>query len=109
MPAAAFILTALIGGGICALLDHKATLPELLTGWALMTVLLTLFALNIDRRKPHFELTDATLRIGRGSHATVIPLEEIESAVFGMPEHMPEWLRMLRFAPQSRGTLRSRR
>jgi hypothetical protein len=63
-----------------------------------------LFALNVDRRKPHFELTDTTLRIGRGAYATVIPLAEIESAVFGLPAHTPWWFRILRFAPQSHGT-----
>lgn len=104
MPLAGFIFNAMILIGIGGLLGHKPTPPELLTGWAIATVLITLFALNIDRRKPHFELTDSTLRIGRGAYATVIPLEEIESAVFGLPEHTPWWFRILRFAPQSRGT-----
>jgi hypothetical protein len=55
-------------------------------------------ALNIDRRKPHFELTGTTLRIGRGTYATVIPLAEIESAVFGLPGHTPWWFRMMLWA-----------
>lgn len=103
MPLAGFIFTAVIGGGLCQALGHKLTRPEILTGWAVVTVLITLFALNIDRRKPHFELTDTTLRIGRGAYATVIPLAEIESAVFGLPAQTPWWFRMLRFAPQSHG------
>lgn len=104
MPVAGFIFTAVIGGAIGRLLGHQPTRPEFFTAWGVVTVLVTLFALNIDRRRPHFELTDTTLRIGRGTYATVIPLEEIASAVFGLPEHTPWWFRVLRFAPQSRGT-----
>ncbi len=104
MPVVGFVFAAVIGGAISALLEHKLTGLEVLIGWATATTLATLFALNIDRRKPHFELTDSTLRIGRGSYATVIPLTEIESAVFGLPEHTPWWFRMMRFAPQSHGT-----
>ena len=103
MPVAGFMATAVIGGALCGLLDYKPTRPEFFAGWGVVTVLVTLFALNIDRRRPHFELTDTVLRIGRGASATVIPLEEIESAVFGLPEHTPWWFRVLRFAPQSRG------
>jgi hypothetical protein len=104
MPVAGFMLAAFVVVGGSELLGHKPTRAEMLTGWAVATTLVTLFALNVDRRKPHFELTDTTLRIGRGPDATVIPLEEIESAVFGLPEHTPWWFRVLRFAPQSRGT-----
>lgn len=104
MPVAGFIFTAVIGGALCRLLGHQPTRPEIFIGWGIVTTLITLFALNIDRRRPHFELTDSTLRIGRGKHATVIPLAEIESAVSGLPEHTPWWFRVLRFAPQSRGT-----
>lgn len=103
MPVAGFIFTAVIGGAIVGLLDYKPTRLEFFAGWVVVTVLVTLFALNIDRRKPHFELTNSTLRIGRGSYATVIPLAEIESAVFGLPEYTPWWFRILRYAPQSRG------
>ncbi len=104
MPVAGFMFTAVIGGAVAGLLDHKLTRTKILTGWVITTTLARLFALNIDRRKPHFELTDSTLRIGRGSYATIIPLSDIESAVFGLPEHTPWWFRMMRFAPQSRGT-----
>ena len=104
MPLAGFMLTAVVGGAISERLGHKPTRPEMLTSWAMATTLITLYALNVDRRKPHFELTDTTLRIGRGASATVIPLAEIESAVFGLPTHTPWWFRMLRYAPQSRGT-----
>ena len=104
MPLAGFMLAAVIGGGISERLGHKPTRPEMLTAWAIATTLITLFALNVDLRKPHFELTDTTLRIGRGSYATLIPLAEIESAVFGLPAYTPWWFRMLRFAPQSHGT-----
>jgi hypothetical protein len=97
MPLAGFIFNAMILLGLGGLLDLKPTGAQLLGGWAITTALITLFALNIDRRKPHFELTDSTLRIGRGSHATVIPLVEIESAVFGLPRHTPWWFRMMRF------------
>ncbi|MCF7790178.1 MAG: hypothetical protein K9N47_28930 [Prosthecobacter sp.] len=103
MPVAGFMLAAVIVVGGSAMLGHKPTRPEILTAWAVATTLVTLFAFYIDRRRPHFELTDTALRIGRGSYATEIPLEEIESAVFGLPEHTPWWFRMLRFAPQSRG------
>ena len=104
MPLAGFMFAAVIGGGLSERLGHKPTRPEMLTAWAATTTLITLFALNVDRRKPYFELTDTTLRIGRGSYATVIRLEEIESAVFGLPAHTPWWFRVLRFAPQSHGT-----
>ena len=104
MPLAGFIFAAVIGGGLCEWLGHKMTREEILTGWALSTTLITLFALNVDRRKPHFELTDTTLRIGRGAYATLIPLDEIESAVFSLPAHTPRWFRMLRLASQSHGT-----
>ncbi len=104
MPMAGFVFAAVIGGGLSERLDHKPTRPEMLTAWAIATTLVTLFALNVDRRKPHFELTDSTLCIGRGAYATVMPLEEIESAVFGLPAQTPWWFRMLRFAPQSHGT-----
>jgi len=104
MPLAGFIFAAVIGGGICQFMDYKPTRPEGLAAWGVVTVLITLFALNVDWRKPHFELTDTTLRIGRGAYATVIPLAEVESAVFGLPAHTPWWFRALRFAPQSRGT-----
>jgi len=104
MPLAGFIFNAMILLGLGGLLDFKPTSAQLLGGWAITTALITLFALNIDRRKPHFELTDSTLRIGRGSYATVIPLVEIESAVFGLPEYTPWWFRVMRFAPQSRGS-----
>lgn len=104
MPVAGFIFNAMILLGLGGLLGFKPTGAQLLGGWAITTALLTFFALNIDRRKPHFELTDSTLRIGRGAYATVIPLEEIESAVFGLPAHTPWWFRIMRFAPQSRGT-----
>lgn len=103
MPLAGFMVAAFIVVGGSAMLDHKTTREEILTAWAVATTLITLFALNVDRRKPHFELTDSALRIGRGSYATVIPLEEIESAVFGLPEYTPWWFCVLRFAPQSRG------
>lgn len=95
MPVAGFIFNAMILLGLGGLLDFKPTGAQLLGGWAITTALITLFALNIDRRKPHFELTDSTLRIGRGSHATVIPLVEIKSAVFGLPEYTPWWFRMM--------------
>jgi hypothetical protein len=98
MPLAGFIFNAMLLVGIGGLLDYKPTRPELFTGWAITTALITLFALNVDRRKPHFELTDTTLCIGRGTYATVIPLAEIESAVFGLPEHTPWWFRMMRWA-----------
>ncbi len=98
MPVAGFIFAMMIGGATAGLLDHKLTGPEILTLWAIATTLLTLSALNIDRRKPHFELTDSTLRIGRGTYATVIPLAEIESAVYGLPGHTPWWFRVMRFA-----------
>ena len=104
MPVAGFMLAAFVVVGGSELLGHKPTRAEMLTAGAIATVLVTLFALNVDRRKPHFELTDTTLRIGRGSYATVIPLEEIESAVFGLPEYTPWWFRIMRFAPQSSGT-----
>jgi|GEM_PF-1955660 len=103
MPVAGFMFAAFIVVGGSAMLGHKPTRPEMLSAWAIVTTLITLFAVNIDRRRPHFELTDSALRIGRGSYATVIPLEEIESAVFGLPEHTPWWFRIMRFAPQSRG------
>lgn len=95
MPLAGFIFNAMILLGLGGLLDFKPTGAQLLGGWAITTALITLFALNIDRRKPHFELTDSTLRIGRGSYATVIPLVEIESAVFGLPEYTPWWFRVM--------------
>lgn len=104
MPVAGFIFAAVIVVGGSAMMDHKTTREEILSAWAVATTLITLFALNIDRRKPHFELTDSELRIGRGSYATVIPLAEIESAVFGLPEHTPWWFRIMRYAPQSRGS-----
>jgi hypothetical protein len=103
MPVAGFMFAAVIVVGGSAMLDHKTTREEILTAWAVATTLITMFALNVDRRKPHFELTDSALRIGRGSYATVIPLEEIESAVFGLPGYTPWWFCVLRFAPQSRG------
>ncbi|MHB1082840.1 MAG: hypothetical protein ACYC67_25825 [Prosthecobacter sp.] len=104
MPVAGFMFAAFIVVGGSELLGHKPTRPEMLGAWAVATTLITLFALNIDRRKPHFELTDTTLRIGRGSYATVIPLAEIESAVFGLPDYTPWWFRLMRYAPQSRGS-----
>lgn len=104
MPLAGFMFAAVIVVGGSAMMDHKTTREEILSAWAIATTLITLFALNIDRRKPHFELTDETLRIGRGTSATVIPLAEIESAVFGLPEHTPWWFRIMRYAPQSRGS-----
>ena len=103
MPLAGFVLNAMILGGGRGLLEHQPNRSEIVTGWVIATTLITLFALNIDRRKPHFKLTDTTLRIGRGGYATLIPLAEIESAVFGLAEHTPWWFRVLRFAPQSRG------
>jgi hypothetical protein len=103
MPLAGFMVAAFIVVGGSAVLGHKPTREEILSAWAIATTLITLFALNVDRRKPHFELTETALRIGRGSYATVIPLEEIESAVFGLPEFTPWWFCVLRFAPQSRG------
>lgn len=102
MPVAGFIFNAMILLGLGGLLDFKPTGAQLLGGWAITTALITLFALNIDRRKPHFELTDTALSIGRGTYATVIPLVEIESAVFGLPEYTPWWFRVMRFALQSR-------
>ncbi len=104
MPVAGFMFAAFIVVGGSAMLGHKPTRPEMLSAWAIVTTLITLFALNIDRRRPHFELTDTALRIGRGSYATVIPLEEIESAVFGLPEYTPWWFRIMRYAPQSSGS-----
>ncbi|MFZ2277984.1 MAG: hypothetical protein WAW39_09295 [Prosthecobacter sp.] len=104
MPLAGFVVAAVIGGALSGLLDHKLTRPEILSAWAIVTTLITLFAFYIDRRRPHFELADSTLRIGRGTSATVIPLEEIESAVFGLPEHTPWWFRIMRYAPQSSGS-----
>lgn len=104
MPLAGFMFAAFIVVGGSAMLGHKPTREEILTAWAVATTLITLFAFYIDRRRPHFELTDTALRIGRGRHATVIPLAEIESAVFGLPEHTPWWFRILRYAPQSRGS-----
>jgi len=104
MPLAGFMFAAFIVVGGSELIGHKTTRGEILTAWVVATTLVTLFALNVDRRKPHFELTDTALRIGRGSYATVIPLEEIESAVFGLPELTPLWFRLLRYAPQSRGS-----
>ena len=104
MPVAGFMFAAFIVVGGSAMLGHKPTRSEMFSAWAIVTMLITLFALNIDRRKPHFELTDTALRIGRGSYATVIPLEEIESAVFGLPEYTPWWFRIMRYAPQSSGS-----
>ncbi len=99
MPVAGFICEMFLLG-LGGLLDFKPTGAQLLGGWAITTALITLFALNIERRKPHFELTDSTLSIGRGSYATVIPLVEIESAVFGLPEFTPWWFRMMLWASQ---------
>ena len=101
---AGIVFSALLVGGIGGHFGYKPTRPEMLECFIIIATLFTLFALNIDRRKPHYELTDTTLRIGRSSYATVIPLAEIESAVFGLPAHTPWWFRMLRYGSRSHGT-----
>jgi hypothetical protein len=105
-PMAGIVFSAFIVVGIGGQFGYKPTRPEMLGWWIITATLFTLFALNIDRRKPHYELTDTTLRIGRSSYATVIPLAEIETIVFGLPAHTPWWFRMLRYGPKSHGTHR---
>lgn len=103
MPFGGFICGDMILLGLGWLLDFKPTGAQLLGGWAITTAIFTLLTLNIERRKPHFELTDSTLRIGHGTYATVIPLVEIESAVFGLPEYTPWWFRVILWTSRREG------
>jgi hypothetical protein len=105
-PMAGIVFSALIIGGIGGHFGYKPTRPEMLEWFIIFATVFTLFALNTDRRKPHYELTDTTLRLGRSSYVKVIPLEEIESVVHGLPAYTPWWFRLMRYGPKSHGAHR---
>lgn len=102
MPMVGFVLFAVVGGAIAALLGNQLTGKAVITGWILTTIAVTLFSLRRDLQRSCLSYEGTTLTIGRGAWSTRIPHDDIESVIVGLPDELPVWFRLLGLHPSFR-------
>lgn len=97
-PIAGFIFTAILLVPVYQLIGRPLPRTLLLGCWVVFTLAISAWAYTRDYRRMHYTLTSDTLIFGRGRAATVIPFAEIVSIVLGLPDRLPWWIQIQRFA-----------
>lgn len=80
---------------------------EVIALWMAVTTAIVGWTIRHDYRHVCYTLLSDAIELGRGTHATRIGFDEIESIVTGLPEKLHWIFRLQRFNPKSRGLHRN--
>lgn len=107
IPLATFVFLAIALGVYRAIAGSEVSRTALLWIWGILTVAVLAWSIVRDPHLLTWSLTERDLRRGKKQHNLVIPFDDIESIVIGMPPRLPWFFRIARFHPRSSGAYRN--
>ncbi len=107
VPFATFVFVAMALGIYRAVTDAEVSRSSILMAWGIITLLIIVWCVLRDSHVLTWTLTETDLRRGKNQDDLVIPFDDIESIVLGLPPRLPWFFRIARFHPRSRGAYRN--
>ena len=90
-----------------AVTDAEVSRSSILMAWGIITLVIILWCVLRDPHVLTWTLTETDVRRGKNQDDLVIPFDDIESIVLGLPPRLPWFFRIARFHPRSRGAYRN--
>jgi hypothetical protein len=101
IPLATFFVLTITLGIYVEVSGANFSRPSFFSVWAALTIFLLGWSIIRDRQNLTWSLTNTEIWRGNGIPNLVIPFDEIESIVIGLPSHLPWFLRLARVHPAS--------
>lgn len=107
IPLATFFFFAIALGIYVDVSGASVSRPMFFSAWVVLTLFIMGWSVVRDRQNLTWSLTSTELRRGKTAPNLVIPFDDIESIVLGLPSQLPWFLRLARVHPASHAAHRN--